>query len=217
MTIEIIRQKAQHIYNLFSQYITAIYYGGSNVSGFIKNPHDIDFITFVPNKDCYNKLKILYSLYKKEHPEVFEDNECWVQIRFDTHIEIKYWSYLYKDMILLAGTPITFNFDPINNQINRKQYIQYLQENVANNTNLKLFYHYYRAYLILSKNSYDLTEEEIQKLNILHDAKTEEDLIKEIESNDNNDNNDNNNIINISKRYIHVSLDEIKYSIWGLK
>lgn len=174
MELEVIKNKAKHIYETFQPLIKAIYLGGSGVSGFINNPHDVDFITFTDSKENLIKLNIFLKRYKKLHPDLFEDNECWVQIRLMNHTKLTYWSYLYSNMQLLIGEPNSFSFDPINNIDTKNQYIKYLKEHYMYHINKKRIYHFYRGYLLVTKGTYDLTEEEIENLNMLHDQKPED-------------------------------------------
>ena len=51
---------------------------------------------------------------------------------------------------------------------------------VTNITNIKRFYQLYRGALIVSKNSYDLTAEEISELNLLHNKSADETLINKV-------------------------------------
>lgn len=169
-----IQQKANNVYNLFRPLIKAIYYGGSRVVSYIQHPHDYDFIMFANNmQDCL-KLRIYFNKYKKAHPDLFDEKECWLQIRPADKTEYKSWSYLYNNMILLCGTSIQFEFDPINNITHKNKYIKVLKENITQNLNRKRIYHFYRGYLLVTKGTYDLTEEEIENLNILHDQKLED-------------------------------------------
>ena len=81
-------------------------------------------------------------------------------------------------MELLAGEPINFKFDILGNDYNN--YIDILKTSVTNITNIKRFYQLYRGALIVSKNSYDLTAEEINELNLLHNKSADETLINKV-------------------------------------
>ena len=166
-TYSLILTKAQQIFQSLQPYCKAIYLGGSYTQTYIKNPHDIDYICFVDNNLDRTILRGTLVLYRAKHKDLFDENDDWVQIRLTNKEEHSYGSYINKDMILLCGTPVTFTFDPINND--RAEYITILKEAVKKLNNIKRYYQLYRGLLLVTKRTYDLTEEEIENLNLLHD------------------------------------------------
>jgi hypothetical protein len=207
------RAKSQIIYEALQPYCKAIYLGGSYTQNYIEHPHDIDFICFASNE--LDRLRMLGKLrvYQTHHKNEFEENDDWIQTRRIDKEEHSYGSYVHKDMILLVGTPVTFTFDPINKD--RQEYINILKKYISRNLSIKRYYQIYRGYLLASKQSYDLTEEEIQKLNVLHDAKTEEDLIKTITVP--NPDISEENPYEFIKQQVEVDIFSIKLAIWRLK
>ena len=170
--------KAQKVYNSLQPECKAIYLGGSVVESYIAEPHDIDIICFAKNE--MSRLRMLSKLvrYQKNNADLFALAEDWEQTRSIAHEEHAYGSYIYHDMELLAGEPVNFKFDILGNDYNN--YIDILKTSVINITNIKRFYQLYRGALIVSKNSYDLTAEEISELNLLHNKNADEALINKV-------------------------------------
>lgn len=179
MDINTLKEKALKIYDIFHPYIKSIYLGGSLVSGFIKDSHDIDFIIFTDSKENAIRLTITLEHLKKRKPELFEENDCWKQIRVQNKVEVKVWSYLYNNMVFLCGEKQNFLFDPINNEKDYNKYLDVLLTQFNALKYKKRMYHIYRGYLLLSKKTYELSDEEKTELNILHDCKEEDYRIRE--------------------------------------
>lgn len=68
-------------------------------------------------------------------------------------------------MKLLVGEPVKFNFDILGKD--RKEYIAILKN--AKIINNKRLYQLYRGYLLVTKKTFNLTQEEKEILNLLHD------------------------------------------------
>lgn len=162
-----ILEKAKCVYKHLKPYCTAIYLGGSLTQKYINNPHDIDFICFADNEMDRLKMNILLNSYISKHKSEFDEKDDFIQTRNREHEEHAYGSYVHKDMVLLCGKEVEFNFDIINKD--RKEYINILK--CARFINKKRLYQLYRGYLIVKKKSYYLDEEEINFINVLHDNK----------------------------------------------
>ena len=161
----LIQQKARKMFNILQPYCTAIYLGGSITQSYIKQPHDIDFICFADNEIDRLKMKTILYKYINNHQDEFLDNEDWIQTRSRSHEEHAYGSYIHQDMKLLIGEPVKFNFDILGKD--RKEYITILKnDKIVNN---KRLYQLYRGYLLVTKKTFNLTEQEKEILNLLHD------------------------------------------------
>lgn len=169
------------LFNFLQPYCKAIYLGGSYTQTYIKNPHDIDFICFAYTE--LDRLRMILKLtqYQNIYKDEFQLNEDWIQTRSIEHEEHSYGSYIYKDMILLCGEKINFKFDILDKD--RKEYINILKTTHLHNE--KRLYQLYRGYLIIKKNSYELSSDEIEEINKLHDctasAELKEKVLKLIE------------------------------------
>ena len=162
--------KVEDIFNNLQPYCIAIYLGGSICEGFIKNTHDIDLICFSdrPIDMCHIRRLLYFYQQKNELPENFD----LIQVRTKQKEEHAYGSYINKKMIKLIGTDIDFEFDVINKD--RSEYKGILLRTIDKLNrkqirNQKRWYQILRGYYILKNNSYELSEEEINIINIVHD------------------------------------------------
>ena len=117
-------------------------------------------------------MAFLLTVYISKHKEEFSSEEDWIQTRHREYEEHAYGSYVHKDMKLLCGRKVEFKFDILGKD--RVEYIHILKN--AKFKNKKRLYQLYRGYLIIKKNSYDLTSDEIEKLNLLHDNTADDNL-----------------------------------------
>lgn len=167
--------RPNYINELFQElqpYCKAIYLGGSYTQSYLKNPHDIDYIFFADNNYERTLMKGRIARYQSRHKELLDEKDDFVQTRLTNKEEHNYGSYIHKDMILVCGTPVNFTFDPVNKD--RNEYIDILKNKIRSVRNPKRYYQFYRGYLLVTKGTYDLTEEEIENLNMLHDQKPED-------------------------------------------
>lgn len=177
-----IQELAQKVYNYLQPFCISIYLGGSYCQPFIKNPHDIDFICFSkePREMCDIKRSLYFFLKKNKVDKKYD----FIQIRNAAKEEQSYGSYINKEMIHLVGEKLNFNFDIINKD--RKKYVSILLDTIdkLNNNiikNKKRWYQVLRGYYILLNNSYDMTAEQIEILNKVHDQENGwEEYIKEV-------------------------------------
>ena len=176
MDSRVINEKANKIFQILQPYCTAIYLGGSMTQSYINNPHDVDFICFADNEINRMKMVFLLRRYISKHKDEFSNEEDWIQTRHREYEEHAYGSYVHKDMQLLCGKSVEFKFDILGKD--RKEYINILKN--AKFKNKKRLYQLYRGYLIVQKNSYDLTRDEIEKLNLLHDNDADDILRNEV-------------------------------------
>lgn len=85
-------------------------------------------------------------------------------------------SYIYKDMQLLVGEKINFKFDILGKD--KEEYISLLKSYKI--TNEKRYYQLYRGCLLVSKGNYNLTSDEINELNLLHDCIATDELKQKV-------------------------------------
>ena len=170
MIIEEIKQYAEEVYKALRPYCIAIYLGGSYCQEYIKNKGDVDFICFADKPvDMCHIRRLLYFFFKKhECPENYD----FIQVRTKQREEHAYGSYINKEMIKLVGEDIEFKFDVIDKD--REEYKGILIETInkldsGKIRNQKRWYQILRGYYILKNNSYELSEEEIDILNKVHD------------------------------------------------
>ena len=163
-------EMAKKVYIALQPYCISIYLGGSYCQDFIKNKHDVDFICFAdkPVDMCHIRRLLFFYFKHNECPENYD----FIQVRTKQKEEHAYGSYINKQMIKLVGEDINFTFDVIDKD--RNEYINILQTtinklNIKKIQNQKRWYQVLRGYYILKHDSYDLTEEEIDIINKIHD------------------------------------------------
>ena len=168
--MENIKKFAEDVYYALQPYCIAIYLGGSYCQDYIKNKGDVDFICFADKPvDMCHIRRLLYFYFKKNNrPENYD----FIQVRTKQREEHAYGSYINKEMIKLVGQDIIFEFDVIKKD--REEYKKILIEAInkldtGKIRNKKRWYQIIRGYYILKNNSYDLSEEEKDILNKVHD------------------------------------------------
>lgn len=150
----------------------AIYLGGSICQNYLETYHDIDFICFTTSDQAAARLKAKLTFINFLDKSLEESGQCWKQVR-NINSDMPYiFSYIDRDMIWLCGQHLSFTYDLLG--VGRPAYVKKIKSYLRHLHNPKRYYHLYRGLLILQKNSYDLTEQEIVKLNMLHQQKSED-------------------------------------------
>lgn len=173
----------QDIFEYLQPYCISIYLGGSSCQKYIKNIGDIDFICFADEPINMCNIRRLLHIYAKYHE--IPSNYDFIQVRTKQDEERSYGSYINKMMIKLVGEDIDFKFDVIDKD--RDEYIKTVGKAIddiksGEIKNKKRWYQIYQGLCIVKNGSYELTEEQIEKLNILHDLSDgHEKIIEETE------------------------------------
>lgn len=166
----------------------AVYAGGSRVDKVIDCPQDYDYISFALPMQKYVLLRRLhrakFNTWKSQKGLKYKDikslqeeaalDKCedFSQIRVYPYTQITWFSYLDPLMKLVAGEDVCPKTDVIYEH--RQEFIVCLQEKAGQLVsgrikNQKRWYHLLRGAYILINNSYEVTEEQKQEINILHD------------------------------------------------
>lgn len=159
-------------------YCDAIYFGGSRVDPVIMNPHDYDYICFAKPLCKHHLLKILmkegYAIAGSKKDKKMSDKkyEDFSQIRVYPYTQITWFSYLDILMQKILGEDVCPKTDIITKH--RLEFLKALREKavlIASDVikNKKRWYHILRGTYILINNSYEVSENQKQELNILHD------------------------------------------------
>lgn len=164
------------IFSLLQPYCKAIYLGGSYTQKYINHPHDIDYICIAATIRDQLYLSIALQAIKYHYPQFNIQNEDWIQLRNEESEEHAIGSYIYKDMQLLVGEKINFKFDILGKD--KEEYISLLKSYKIKNE--KRYYQLYRGYLLVSKGNYNLTSDEINELNLLHDCIATDELKQKV-------------------------------------
>lgn len=172
ISMEEIKKVAIDIFKATRLYCISIYLGGSYCQDFIKHKEDVDFICFADEPVNMGFLRAVLKQYLKNHK--LDPRYDFIQVRTKQIEEHSYGSYINKEMIKLVGEDIEFTFDIIGKD--REEYLHILLDtmdrlNTDKILNKKRWYQVLRGYYALKNNSYDLTEEQIETINKVHDEK----------------------------------------------
>lgn len=180
----------EQAYELMKDYCVALVLGGSAAAPYIRNPHDIDVIIVCNSfedklnliKECLSckatsiikeakeKYGISFVIQFKEQYE--KQNKCSGEItRLPT--------WLYLDNTELFGSYIIgdLGFNLQVSVLDHKEryyeslldYYKYIQKRYSETGKLPKWYSLLIGLYILQNNSYELTEEQLDNVNIVHD------------------------------------------------
>lgn len=201
---ETTNNKLREILDLLSEHFLYVKLGGSYSLSFINNPHDYDIIvicdTFKDRMYCKKYLLDNYNVrdlrkdYKLDFHFITKEYE-------DEFLVTSIYPFYYKQSDIIYQTlkdykiikkDISAILDNANNIYKslkiKLDNILSLSDNVKYQH--KFWYYAYTTLCVLKNNSYELTTEQIENINILHDRKDEtwslrvnliDDIINEIE------------------------------------
>ena len=184
---EIVVTKIIEILRPFNEYIWYVKYGGSRRFSFINNPSDYDIIVICKNLE--DKHICVRSFYKQYSVE-----ELRQQYKIDFHFILQEWEDIFMLMYPLSHKNIiyktveySFKEKNLNDVLKQKQQVFILYKEKIKRALLrspihykyKMWYEIYSTLCIYKNNSFQLTEEQIENINILHDRK-EEDFDKRV-------------------------------------
>ena len=133
-----------------------LYRTGSSVNPYIKNPSDIDYVRVLDIGE--------QSPTKKEcNTKTYEVHEN----------EVELWRWNYKYMIAIEGDPQTFTsfFELRDRYIARLKKFLFYKDKRKDYKDSKLYYYCLQGLYILENNSYDLTAEQANNVQLAHDGK----------------------------------------------
>lgn len=166
----------------------SIFIAGSYLLPYIKNKHDIDlFVTF----DTSFKLRDIRSdeYVIKIRDEIKQKYNAMLMIRYHDTINVRdtfmisYTSPYYAKNALF-GTNNLIEYDVLSNKIKYiKEFYSYLDyyDSLNPDTDLYLYkrlYHIITGMYMFQNNSYDLTEEQIKNINIIHDCQDKDKILE---------------------------------------
>ena len=172
----------EKLYEFLQPECVAIYLGGSSCNKYVQHPKDVDYICI--GRTPYDLLDITRKLARYYKGKVYTKyGDDLLQVRCIEREEHSYGSYINKMMTKLIGEDIEFKFDVIND--NRNEYIDILKGTIVKlnegKLNKKRWYQVYMGISILQNNSYELNDDQVRKLNILHDeSEGSQEIIEEI-------------------------------------
>lgn len=170
------------LYNYLQPECIAIYLGGSSCNKYINHPKDKDYICIGRTPFDVIRIKRKLDIYFK--CKIYDEHgNDFLQVRCAQIEEHAYGSFINKLMIKLIGEDVKFKFDIINED--RDEYIDILKNTIVKlnegKISRKRWYQVYMGISILMNDSYELNEEQIRKINVLHDELDEsQELIDEL-------------------------------------
>lgn len=175
MTIDEIKELIKPLYELTKDYCEGMILTGSIILPWINNYHDIDIVSLCKTKEDRGNLVSIYvenkelmkSYYSKGIYPLTCDYELFLNPNKPYAYERKY------GVILYAKNNFDISFDIFNDN-----YLNILKEGFKcvkkeyedKGIFPKWFYHIITGAYLLENKSYNLTEEQIQNINIVHDA-----------------------------------------------
>ena len=165
----------QDFYQLHKDNLECILLGGSKISPFINTHHDTDIVVIWKTKE--DRRRYLYNS-RDLHKQIYaiDSNYNCLHHYLNQYIELEKWpiyAYLYSYHIAIAGSvPLFFQeFDVLQYPV--KIWDSFI-DIIELARNKKWFYHILTDIYLLQGNSFDLTEEQIENINIVHDQQDQE-------------------------------------------
>ncbi len=162
-------------YNNHSEDLISIWVGGSAILPYISSPHDIDIILIWKNLE---RRKIHLRECVQLHRQLKDTQySClnWYVEQYETAFKDKWpvYAYLFDLCNLIIGNDfeIWHKFKILEYQYMAWQTIVDLIENAHNK---KWFYHILTTLYILWNQSYELTNEQIENIVVVHDQQDQE-------------------------------------------
>ncbi len=157
-------------------YIISVEEGGSRSSPYIRNPKDNDIVLVVEDEN--KKAELVRDLYNRFKRQDMRNENLDLKIRvYPNDLSNRVYWYTGNFNKPLEGFVKQTKNIPISEKIIKQVCINYLEHIKKCNVNFykqKPFYHVYTSLCVLNHNSFELTEEEIDNINILHDRKEED-------------------------------------------
>ena len=171
----------QDFIELIKPYCLSIEETGSKVNPYIRNKHDTDLIAIVADEEEKSNI-IALTHYNLQNKRQLRENKIDIKIKIkEDNLSNTIFAYMSHFIQPIEGYEKLTIEVPINELLIKQNiinYIQYLKEKELNFYKQKSFYHIYTSICIMKHNSYDLTEEEINNINILHDREEEKNEIR---------------------------------------
>lgn len=151
-----------------------VYKSGSGINPYINNPHDVDYVVFLADDEFYNFNQTKYN-----------DGHL-IKAKLSTYGDkVSVWSYLWGYMQLVEGEAVQLpNFFDKKDEwiVVAKKYLYHRGKRKShldqNKKQRKSFYHLLMGLYVLENNSYKLTPEQANNVQLAHDGNLPEDVIE---------------------------------------
>lgn len=186
-----IKHKLENIWNIIKDHCKCIILTGSYIIPYIKNKHDIDIVYIYDNAS--NAMWIRRQFRENEE---LKNIKNFLKDKYNIAIFGSSWEselvyrpilYLCRNAVVLFGEwdkEAVKAIDAINNQDlfknkTRDLYKRFFDDYIEKGIVDKNIYHVLTCKYFCDNNSYELTEEQIKNLNIVHDELEEDYNIRE--------------------------------------
>lgn len=191
MLMELDNTDLKLFYEMSKEYEPLMLLGGSCSSPYVKNKHDIDVIMLFSNREVtrnwhreYVNNQTLIGLRMKLH------NDYGINIiSYSVDIENEMHEFSYEKKAIIFGNKSGLIEHNIIEEA--EQYKNACREKASKMLGwysekndlyaLKHMYHIYTGMCIIKNSSYELSEEEIENINILHDCENENSILTLVE------------------------------------
>lgn len=181
LSIDKITEILQPLYELIKDKCYGFLLCGSSSLPWIKNKHDYDVAIIFKSKlhrheiDSDKDVRLQFNNLKKELNVKYSIS---LLSRFEDSLINRAWNYQnHYFQVLIGDIPFDYSYDIFN-----REYVNILKSNfeyVSNeyqdkNQIPKFLYHILTGIYMIQNNSYELTEEQIENINIVHDMEDKE-------------------------------------------
>jgi len=180
---EHILNKIKERYELVKDFCKAVIVGGSRSAPYIYNPHDYDVIFLFDNEeDAFQSVKIFSQEHKKDKDWLLENHLAFINMSqsfFEWILSHRDYTYLTHYQEALFGNSDITRFNILEHKDEYRNVLKesikfinkmYIEKEYIN----KSLYHILIGLYILDNDSYDLTKEQLDNANIIHDGKEED-------------------------------------------
>ena len=173
-------QKIEEIYNVLKDHICYMKMGGSRILPFIDHPHDYDVIVVCEDSNSAKEASRLLRESGYDKKELIKEYQLDIHFQTieqaQTQILDNVYSYLLhfgEDIEEEEKVDVLENIPRIRNAIINR-YNRLKNNSFISLYDSKIWYYIHTAMCIINNESYELTAQQIENVNVLHDRKPED-------------------------------------------
>ena len=151
----------------FQPWLISVAKTGSSTLPWIKDPYDTDYVFYVTDRRDIAKLTKLFKLRPID--------ECWIVGELSTNICARLYAYEYKFLQPLFGTDFP-DYDIFEHEAEYKQIL--IEHGLGQPLVVKhkFWYHVLTGIYMLENGTYNLTEDQINNINLCHDRQATKEI-----------------------------------------
>lgn len=157
----------------FQPWLISVAKTGSRALPWVKNPNDTDYVFYVADRRDTAQLVKLFKLKPVD--------ECWIVGELSTNKCARLYAYEYQFLQPLFGAEFP-DYDIFEHAAEYKQILidHSLEQPLV--VKHKFWYHVLTGIYMLDNGTYELTEEQIENINLCHDRQTTEEIYSYIQN-----------------------------------